>query len=347
MATAAYAGPLPLGGLPQADGVNMDEFVFHDEALAQGERFYLKQPQKGSIVSVKKGNRGRKALAKKKKVAATRCGKGELNPRIFCSKSQDATPITTGSDCSGLDTLTASLMMAGLRLVAKFLTEKDAKTRQMLQSQFEHGGAYYTACDEFPRIDSDVMVRDYGSLESVDIYTARPPCQPYSAAGLQRGLQDGRGIVLLRVLQTIETTKPSSFALENVKPLASHKKNRPIFKFILAFLRDVKDDRGKPLYEVRWKAFGFCHLRFPYNFFTAISWDLNLKRMIIVFDDDASEAVLSRFSRRPWKGACLKDVAGLTLWDGRKSVRHWSLPGQDEFRAEVCLVCFKMWIVRI
>ena len=158
-------------------------------------------------------------------------------------------------------------MMAGLRLVAKFLTEKDAKTRQMLQSQFEHGGAYYTACDEFPRIDSDVMVRDYGSLESVDIYTARPPCQPYSAAGLQRGLQDGRGIVLLRVLQTIETTKPSSFALENVKPLASHKKNRPIFKFILAFLRDVKDDRGKPLYEVRWKAFGFCHLRFPYIFF--------------------------------------------------------------------------------
>ena len=250
VATAAYAGPLPLGGLPQADVVNMDEFVFHDEALAQGERFYLKKLQKGSIVSVKKGNRGRKALAKKKKVAATRCGKGELNPRIFCSKSQDATPITTGSDCSGLDTLTASLMMAGLRLVAKFLTEKDAKTRQMLQSQFEHGGAYYTACDEFPRIDSDVMVRDYGSLESVDIYTARPPCQPYSAAGLQRGLQDGRGIILLRVLQTIETTKPSSFALENVKPLASHKKNRPIFKFILAFLRDVKDDRGKPLYEV-------------------------------------------------------------------------------------------------
>ena len=50
--------------------------------------------------------------------------------------------------------------MAGLRLVAKFLTEKDAKTRQMLQSQFEHGGAYYTACDEFPRIDSDVTVRD-------------------------------------------------------------------------------------------------------------------------------------------------------------------------------------------
>ena len=91
MATAAYAGPLPLGGLPQADVVNMDEFVFHDEALAQGERFYLKQPQKGSIVSVKKGNRGRKALAKKKKVAATRCGKGELklNTRIFCSKSQD------------------------------------------------------------------------------------------------------------------------------------------------------------------------------------------------------------------------------------------------------------------
>ena len=178
-------------------------------------------------MSVKKGNRGRKALAKKKKVAATRCGKGELNPRIFCSKSQDATPITTGSDCSGLDTLTASLMMAGLRLVAKFLTEKDAKTRQMLQSQFEHGGAYYTACDEFPRIDSDVMVRDYGSLESVDIYTARPPCQPYSAAGLQCGLQDGRGIVLLRVLQTIETTKPSSFALENVKPLASHKKIGP------------------------------------------------------------------------------------------------------------------------
>ena len=69
----------------------------------------------------------------------------------------------------------------------------------MLQSQFEDGGAYYTS-DKKPAIDCDVMTREDDSLESVDICTAGPPCQPFSAAGLQHGLKDGRGIVLLPVL---------------------------------------------------------------------------------------------------------------------------------------------------
>ena len=57
--------------------------------------------------------------------------------------------------------------------------------------------------------------------------------------------------------------------------------------------------------------------------------------MIIVFDDDASGAVLSRFSRRPWKGACLKDVAGLTLWDGRKKRQalEFTWPGRIPCRS--------------
>ena len=92
----------------------------------------------------------------------------------------------------------------------------------MLQPQFEHGGAYYASCDEIPGLDFAVMVRDDGSLGVSGHLHRRPTLSAVKRGWNSARSQDGRGIVLLRVLQTIQTTKPSSFSLENVKPLATY-----------------------------------------------------------------------------------------------------------------------------
>ena len=176
--------------------------------------------------------------------------------------------IVTGSDCSGLDTATAALKMAGLEPCTVFLSEKDAHARKVLESNYATGGAY--AVDGIgglphagskPRIFNNIMARDDSELSAeIDLYTAGPPCQPFSMAGLQNGLQDKRADVLLRVLQTIKTIQPLTFALENVKPLARHKKFKLLFDFILAFLRSIEDANGEKVYQVECKVPVHCKL---------------------------------------------------------------------------------------
>jgi DNA (cytosine-5)-methyltransferase 1 len=49
------------------------------------------------------------------------------------------------------------------------------------------------------------------------------PCQPYSLAGLRKGLDDVRGgDIFLALLRILRTVKPRSFLLENVKGIRSH-----------------------------------------------------------------------------------------------------------------------------
>ena len=84
----------------------------------------------------------------------------------------------------------------------------------------------------FPPSDDHVTHRDVLTLEAkhfptrkgqLDVLVAGFPCQPYSIAGLRKGLEDDRGgevfTALLRVLREV---KPRSFLLENVKGIRSH-----------------------------------------------------------------------------------------------------------------------------
>lgn len=218
--------------------------------------------KKGVRRAVAKYKAGQKATGR-----PTRPGKGELKARQFDPRG-NAPMIVTGSDCSGLDTATAALKMAGLEPCTVFLSEKDAHARKVLESNYATGGAY--AVDGIgglphagskPRIFNNIMARDDSEISAeIDLYTAGPPCQPFSMAGLQNGLQDKRAHVLLRVLQTIKTIQPLTFALENVKPLARHKKFKLLFDFILAFLRSIEDANGEKVYQVECKVPVHCKL---------------------------------------------------------------------------------------
>jgi len=69
--------------------------------------------------------------------------------------------------------------------------------------------------------------------QNIDILLAGFPCQPYSIAGLRKGLKDDRGGQIFKsLLRILSEIKPSVFLLENVKGIASHD-NGKTFKYML------------------------------------------------------------------------------------------------------------------
>lgn len=59
-------------------------------------------------------------------------------------------------------------------------------------------------------------------LGSVDIITSGFPCQAFSIAGYQLGFKDPRGNLFFETARFIDSIKPKSFLLENVRNLVSH-----------------------------------------------------------------------------------------------------------------------------
>jgi len=75
-------------------------------------------------------------------------------------------------------------------------------------------------------------------VPSHDILVAGFPCQPYSIAGLRKGLADERGKVFSDILRIIKAKKPKVFLLENVKGITTHD-NGETFKYIIKRLEKL------------------------------------------------------------------------------------------------------------
>jgi DNA (cytosine-5)-methyltransferase 1 len=68
-----------------------------------------------------------------------------------------------------------------------------------------HGDIYQVTNEQFPT--------------SVDLFVAGFPCQPFSALGLQPGLDDSRGVLFLEIVRFLKIVQPKAFLLENVPGL--------------------------------------------------------------------------------------------------------------------------------
>ena len=72
----------------------------------------------------------------------------------------------------------------------------------------------------------DISQIDWSKVPDFDLFTYSSPCQDWSAAGLQRGGQEGSGTrssLLWECRKAIITKKPKYLLLENVKALVSKK----------------------------------------------------------------------------------------------------------------------------
>lgn len=69
----------------------------------------------------------------------------------------------------------------------------------------------------------DIKAVDPDDIPQHDVLVGGFPCQPFSIAGLQRGLKDERGGLFFEIESILETHEPKAFLLENVGGLRSRR----------------------------------------------------------------------------------------------------------------------------
>ena len=97
--------------------------------------------------------------------------------------------------------------------------------------------------------DSSGRLRPAASeLNNLDIYVAGFPCQPFSTAGLRKGVndKDGRGLIWTHIIQFIIVAKPKCVILENVVGFTQGE-HKLSFAQMLTFLEETGS------YALQWR----------------------------------------------------------------------------------------------
>lgn len=102
----------------------------------------------------------------------------------------------------------------------------------------------------FPEIKNwgDITKIDPSELPEFDMFTGGFPCQPFSSAGMQMGMEDkyGRGTLIQHIMRILDYCRPEYVLLENVKGL-TQRKFKPVFDYIvnefrrMGYLREDED----------------------------------------------------------------------------------------------------------
>ncbi len=123
---------------------------------------------------------------------------------------QPLLPITLGTDCSGRESFAEALENLKVRFAHKFASDNHWPCKAVILHNWKPEAFY-----------DDVNDRAIACMPAVDLYAAGVPCQPFSTAGRQRGAQDPRGRLLLRILDYLKHHMPKAVVLENVKGFLS------------------------------------------------------------------------------------------------------------------------------
>lgn len=107
----------------------------------------------------------------------------------------------------------------------------------------------------FPRQDITKVNAD--DLPSCDMVCYSPPCQSFSQAGRNRGIEDARGTLFYDALRIILAKQPKYCLMENVKNLTG-KKHRETFDDMLKCLEDIG-------YTNYWKVINSKDMGVPHN----------------------------------------------------------------------------------
>jgi len=110
------------------------------------------------------------------------------------------------SGCGGMD---LGLKWAGYKLV--YSNEIDA----MASATFEYNLGHKVDTRSIDEVD-------IGAIPDHDLLVGGFPCQPFSYAGLRKGLRDPRGKLFFALMDVLKKKKPNYFIFENVKGLLTH-----------------------------------------------------------------------------------------------------------------------------
>ena len=105
----------------------------------------------------------------------------------------------------------------------------------------------------------DAVLQAPVPANSVDLAVAGAPCQRFSGLGLNQGISESRGYVMLHVLRFIQHTMPKIVLLENVRGLVS--RHRPTFDAIIMMLEEMT--YGSLQYHVEWAILDTKHFLIP------------------------------------------------------------------------------------
>lgn len=131
----------------------------------------------------------------------------------------------------------------------------------------------------------------------IDILIGGSPCQDFSLAGLRKGIDGNKGILIYEYIRIIKEVQPPIFIYENVKGMLSDKGGRTIKEFVEAF-REMgyhchyevlnTKDYGVPQNRERIFLVGFKDTEHYYNFSFAPKIKLE-KKLVHLLEKEVDE----------------------------------------------------------
>ena len=107
-----------------------------------------------------------------------------------------------------------------------FVSEWDSHARQTYERTFKKLSPLVFKADketgEQHNFAGDITKIAPASIPDFEILCGGFPCQPFSQAGLKRGMDEARGTLFFDIAQILKAKAPEAFFLENVRGLLNH-----------------------------------------------------------------------------------------------------------------------------
>ena len=129
---------------------------------------------------------------------------------------------------AGIGGMRLGFEAAGGRCVLTSEIDESALRTYSLNYSPDHAHAYF---GDICKIKSDDVPKH-------DVLIAGFPCQPYSIAGLRKGLKDERGTVFMEIIRILKDIKPKAILLENVKGILAHDQGKT-FEYMVSLIENI------------------------------------------------------------------------------------------------------------
>jgi DNA (cytosine-5)-methyltransferase 1 len=107
-----------------------------------------------------------------------------------------------------------------------FVSEWDVHARKSYENYFRRISPHIFSRDAKTGVQKnfagDVTKIEPSSIPDFELLCGGFPCQPFSQAGLKKGLDEARGTLFFDIARIIEQKRPQAYFLENVRGLLNH-----------------------------------------------------------------------------------------------------------------------------